>query len=105
MALWLVYTNKKQVAVTQVTYLIVSTGNNLIVSTGKQKKHKLRVDNSVLFGKLSEDFKPGAAFQIALRDLSEEVKEEAGYIGVFATKTDIRTSTGYHSLKEVRFAS
>ena len=90
---------------TQVTYLIVSTGNNLIVSTGKQKKHKLRVDNSVLFGKLSEDFKPGAAFQIALRDLSEEVKEEAGYIGVFATKTDVRTSTGYHSLKEVRFAS
>ena len=63
------------------------------MSTGKQKKHKLRVDNSVLFGKLSEDFKPGAAFQIALRDLSEEVKEEAGYIGVFATKTDI----GYHS--------
>ena len=44
------------------------------MSTGKQKKHKLGVDNSVLFGKLSEDFKPGAAFQIALRDLSEEVK-------------------------------
>ena len=35
--------------------------NALIVSLGKKKKkqHKEKVDNSVFFGKISEDFKPG----------------------------------------------
>ena len=34
--------------------------NALIVSLGKKKEqHKLKADNSVLFGKLSEDYKLG----------------------------------------------
>ena len=48
--------------------------------------HNLKVENYVLFGRHTEDLSPGAASQIALRDLSKEVKEEPVYIGGFAKK-------------------
>ena len=35
----------------------------------------------------TKDLSPDTASQIALRDCSEEVGEEPGYIGVFAAKT------------------
>ena len=45
--------------------------------------HNLKVEGSVLLGGLSEDLKPGRQdTYIALRYLSEEVREEPGYIGV-----------------------
>ena len=54
----------------------------------KKKKRNLKVENYVLFVRLSEDFKPGRQpLRIALRDLSEEVREEPAYTGVFLAKT------------------
>ena len=44
--------------------------------------HNLKVENHVLFGRHAKD----PASQIMLRGSSIEVKEEPGYIGVFATK-------------------
>ena len=45
--------------------------------------HNLKVENYVLLGGLSENFKPREqSLKIALRDCSEEVREELGYIGV-----------------------
>ena len=44
--------------------------------------HYLKVENYILFGGLSEDSIPEAASQIALRDGSEEEREEPGHIGV-----------------------
>ena len=45
--------------------------------------YNLKVEFYVLFGGLSEDFKPReTASQMALRDCPEEVREEPGYIGV-----------------------
>ena len=45
--------------------------------------HNLKVENYVLLGGLSENFKPrGQSFKVALRDCSEKVREELGYIGV-----------------------
>lgn len=45
--------------------------------------HNLKVENYVFLGGLSENFKPrGQSLKIALRDCSEEVREELGYIGV-----------------------
>lgn len=45
--------------------------------------HNLKVEGAVLFGGLSEDLKPGIQdTYIALKDLSEEVREEPEYIGV-----------------------
>ena len=42
-----------------------------------EKKHNLKVENHVLFGGLSEDFKPGRQpLRIALSFCSEEVREE-----------------------------
>ena len=59
--------------------------------TGK-KTHNLRVENYVLFGVLTEDCKQGSSLPIALRDCSQEVREEPGNIGVFAQKqTDKQT--------------
>lgn len=49
----------------------------------KKKKHNLKVDNYVLFSVHSEDLSLGDR----LWDCSEEVREEPGYLGVFATKT------------------
>ena len=43
--------------------------------------HKLKVENYVLFGRLSEDLKP-----ITLRDCSKEIREGPRYIEVLATK-------------------
>ena len=49
--------------------------------------HNLKVESYVLFGGHFEDFKPGRQdSQVALRDGSEEVREEPGYTAVFATK-------------------
>ena len=43
----------------------------------------LKVENYVLFIRLSEDFKPRKQnSQITLRRCSEDVREEPGYIGV-----------------------
>ena len=48
-----------------------------------EKMHNLKVENYVLLDGLSENFKPRRqSFKIALRDCSEEVREELGYIGV-----------------------
>lgn len=45
--------------------------------------HHLKVKNYVLLGGLSENLKSrGQSFKIALRDCSEKVREELGYIGV-----------------------
>ena len=46
--------------------------------------HNLKVENYVFLGGLSENFKPrGQSLKIALRDCSEEVREELGYIWLF----------------------
>ena len=48
----------------------------------------LKVENYVLFIRLSEDFKPRKQnSQITLRSCSEEAREEPGYIRVFVRKT------------------
>ena len=49
--------------------------------------HPLKVENYVLFGGLSEDLSLGSSFSDHSRNCSEEVREEPGYMGVFATKT------------------
>ena len=40
--------------------------------------HNLKVENSVLFSRHTEDLSQDTASQIALRDCSEEVREEPG---------------------------
>lgn len=56
--------------------------------SSEKKMHNLKVENSVLFCGLSEDFKlRRQPLRIALRECSAEVREEPGYMGVFATKT------------------
>ena len=49
----------------------------------KKKQHNLKIENSVLFGVLSEDFKP----RTALRGCSKEVRKDTRYVRVAATKT------------------
>ena len=49
--------------------------------------HNLNVENYDLFGELAEDSHPGDHISIAPRDCFKEVREEPGYIGVFAKKT------------------
>ena len=49
----------------------------------KKTQHNLKIENSVLFGVLSEDFKP----RIALRGCSKEVRKDIRYVRVAATKT------------------
>ena len=49
--------------------------------------YNLKVEKSVLFGRLSEDFKPWRQpLRIVQRDCLEVVREKPGDIGVFATK-------------------
>ena len=43
-----------------------------------------KVATYVLFRELTEDCSPGDSPQIALKSYSKEVREEPGYIGVFA---------------------
>ena len=59
------------------------------LSTGEKNTHNLKVENYVLFDRLSEDSKPGkqTASQMALKHGFKQVREEPGYLGVFATKT------------------
>ena len=54
----------------------------------KKKKHNLKVESPVLFGRHSEDFKPGRQdFHVPLRDVCKEARwGEPGYTGAFATK-------------------
>ena len=53
------------------------------VLTAKKMLQNLKVENYVLFIRLSEDFKPRKEnSQITLRSCSEEVREEPGYIRV-----------------------
>ena len=48
----------------------------------------LKVENHVLYDRLSKGFKPGRqTLRIALRDYSKEERQNPGYIGIFATKT------------------
>ena len=47
----------------------------------------LCLENYILSGRLFGD--PGGSLLVALWDSSEEVREEPGYIGVFATKTKL----------------
>ena len=49
----------------------------------KKKKHNLKVENYVLFGELLSTEAQDTISQIVLRDCSEEVREESGYIEVF----------------------
>ena len=49
--------------------------------------HNLKVENYVVFGGHTEDLSLGDRLSDALRNCSEEVREEPGYIGVFAVKT------------------
>ena len=57
--------------------------------------HNLKVEGAVLLGGLSEDLKPGIQdAYIALKDLSEEVREEPEYIGVLQQKTSHSQNIG-----------
>ena len=49
-----------------------------------RKTYNPKVATYVLFRELTEDCSPGDSPQIALRNYSEEVREEPGYRGVFA---------------------
>ena len=57
----------------------------------KKNMHDLKVEDYVLFGGLAGNLAWETASQIALSDFSKEIREEPGYIGVFAkTKTNKR---------------
>ena len=59
----------------------------MLVSTGKKKKTQPKSFQLSFIRGPYEDYSPGeTASQIALRDCSEEVREEPRYIGVFAEK-------------------
>lgn len=63
--------------------------------------HGLKVENYILFSGHMEDLTWQTASQIALRDCFKELREEPGYIGVFATKKQvIRTSKTLLLIKE-----
>ena len=50
----------------------------------EKNKHNIKDDNYVLLSGLIENTAQETASQIPLRDWSREVREELGYIGVFA---------------------
>lgn len=50
--------------------------------TKKKKVHNLKLKNYVLFSRATEDLSSGKVSQIALRDYSEEVREEPEYTRV-----------------------
>lgn len=57
-----------------------------MVST-EEKMHNLNITGYVLFKDLTEDYMAREAVsQIALRNYSNEVREEPGYTGIFAEK-------------------
>jgi len=49
--------------------------------------HSLKVENYVLFSRLTRMKAQESASYIHLRDCFKEVREEPGYIDIFATKT------------------
>ena len=57
--------------------------NFLIIMLTERKMHNLQVAHYVLFGKLLSTTAWEAASQTALRNCSEEVREEPGYTEVF----------------------
>ena len=57
-----------------------------MTETQKPKPLDMRAVSSVSFGDLLRTISPEIASQIALRKCSEEMREESGYIGMFATK-------------------
>ena len=60
--------------------------------------HNLKVENSVLFSRHTEDLSQETASQIALRmDYSKGTREEPRYIGVFERKTN----TGGENIKRL----
>ena len=59
----------------------------MILIKAEKKFHSLKVEDCVLFEGLAEDLSLEAASQTALRDCSEEVREEPGYTGLFAAKS------------------
>ena len=61
----------------------------------KKKKHNLKVENYVLFGELLSTEAQDTISQIVLRDCSEEVREESGYIEVFVKNPESWTSNDY----------
>ena len=54
----------------------------------KKKKHNLKVESYVLFGELLRTEAQDTISQIVLRDCSEEVREESGYIEMFVKNPD-----------------
>ena len=64
--------------------------------------HNLKVENSVLFSRHTEDLSQETASQIALRDCSEDVREEPGYLGHFARKTGSQNIKRSLLIKETR---
>ena len=59
--------------------------------------HNLKGENFVLFGRPNQGLEPRApGSQIALRYCSQEVREDPGYVRVFATKDQgVRKSKDY----------
>lgn len=49
--------------------------------------HNLRAESYILFGELCEDLSLGHSLS-ATRDCFGEVREESGYVGVFAIRPD-----------------
>ena len=56
----------------------------------KTKKHSLKAEDYALFGALAEDLWPKSSLSESLEALLQEVGEESGYTGVFATETGYR---------------
>lgn len=61
----------------------------------EKKTHNLKVASYVLSGDLIEDYNLQDSLSYNLRNSSKEVKEELGYIGVFAEKNTYSTSKDY----------
>lgn len=55
---------------------------------------KLKVENYVLFCEDTEDLSLGDRTQLALRDCSEEEREEPGYRGVLQKQNKANKKTG-----------
>ena len=67
-----------------------------------EKLHNLKVENYVLFSGHIEDLSLETASHIALRDFSKEVREEPGYIGIFATnKQKTKKTPGSWNIKRL----
>ena len=64
--------------------------------TNKPKKtHNLKVENYVLFGRLSEDFNPGGSLSNHYEGLLRRVREDPGYMGVLQQRSGKRSIREY----------